>query len=60
MDTHKNGLILLSGNDEELARAVPSGSMASVLNGNPVIEELKQLCEQAESMKVNFIKNTKF
>ena len=52
LDAHREGLFLLSGTDESLAQAIPSGSMASVLSGNPVITELKQLCEQAEALKV--------
>ena len=41
----------MSKTDEELALAIPSGSISSVLSGNPVIEELKGLCEQAETIK---------
>ena len=51
IDEHKDSIILMSKTDDELAAVVPSGSISSVLSGNPVIEELKNLCEQAETLK---------
>lgn len=53
LETHRHAMLLLSGTDEALSAAVPSGSISSVLSGNPVIAELKQLCEQAEALKVD-------
>ena len=41
----------MSGTDEQLAAAVPSGSISAVLSGNPIVRELTTLCEQAETMK---------
>jgi len=52
LEEHRFGMQLLSGTDEALSSTIPSGSISSVLSGNPVIQELKQLCEQAEALKV--------
>merc|ERR1711892_810565 len=51
LDTHQPSLLLMSGTDEQLAAAVPSGSISAVLSGNPIVRELTTLCEQAETMK---------
>ena len=51
IDQHKQAILLMSQSDAELTAAVPSGAISTVLADNPVIQELKQLCEQAETLK---------
>jgi len=51
IDQHKQAILLMSQSDAELTQAVPSGAISTVLADNPVIQELKQLCEQAETLK---------
>ena len=43
LETHRASLVLMSGTDENLAAAVPSGSISSVLAGNPVVQELTKV-----------------
>ena len=35
----------------EIEKALPAGSPTAALQGSPVIAELKQLCEQVETIK---------
>jgi len=51
IEDNARGLELLSGTDDQLNEAFPSGSVANVLSDNPVIKELKTLCQQSEALK---------
>ena len=51
IEQHKQAILLMSQSDAEMTQAVPSGAISTVLADNPVIQELKQLCEQAETIK---------
>lgn len=51
LEDNARGLELLSGTDDQLNEAFPSGSVANVLSDNPVIKELKSLCQQSDALK---------
>lgn len=51
IEDNARGLELLSGTDDQLNEAFPSGSVANVLSDNPVIKELKTLCQQSDALK---------
>ena len=47
IETHRAALTLMSGTDEALKAAVPSGSISSVLAENPVVQELTKVSDSS-------------
>nr|XP_002123877.1 programmed cell death 6-interacting protein-like [Ciona intestinalis] len=50
-EDNKEGISLLCLPPDQLKNAIPSSSPVAALKGHPVVQELKQLCEQVNTLK---------
>nr|XP_039266807.1 programmed cell death 6-interacting protein-like isoform X2 [Styela clava] len=50
-NTQREGIEMLCMPADQLKTAIPSASKIAALKNNPVVTELRQLCEQAETLK---------
>ncbi|XP_076437173.1 programmed cell death 6-interacting protein-like isoform X2 [Babylonia areolata] len=65
-DANKQAMMLLSKSPAEIEQALPAAGNAGALQGNPIVQELRQMCEQVETIKAerevieNELKNAQF
>nr|KAG5695062.1 hypothetical protein BaRGS_032555 [Batillaria attramentaria] len=65
-EKNKHAITLLSKSPAELEQSLPAAGNAGALQGNPVVQELRKLCEEVETIKAerevieNEIKEAKF